>query len=120
MGGYFSILPAATYNVAERLGFNINETYYKNPSVEILYDEKGKPCMFIAKDISAGRYTFKSPDIYRIHTVFETNDVLIQIYNCIYAISSEINILSKPKRSIADCESIFDEIAGYITQFRRD
>lgn len=122
--GLVSSLPTKTYQIASYISSRtcpyktIREEYYRNPSVEIIY-ENDAPAIMIVKDIVVGRYVFKSDDIDKIHTVLETHDLLIETCKDIYVISSEVNIMSKPKRTLAECHDVLQEIAGFTTQFSK-
>lgn len=117
-------IPTKTYQVATSISQKhtpykpINDAYYRNPSLEILYD-KDIPTLMIGKDVTSGKYILETREIENIHKVSETHDILIETDREVYIVSSEVNVMSKPKRHISECEEIRREIAGFTTQFTK-
>lgn len=122
--GIMLSIPTKTYQVATSIiqrgtpHKSIDDTYYRNPSLEILYNAD-IPTIMIGKDIISGKYVLESSEIQNIHKVSETHDMLVETERIVYIIAAEVNITSKPKRSVIECEEIRREIAGFTTQFSK-
>ena len=120
MGGALSI-STESWQVANKIlagnkEKSINSSHYKNSTCEILYTDD-KPLKLIAKDPPYSRYTFSSSAILGIHRVSGTHDIIIDTDKTIYIISSECDILNKPKKSADEIDSILKELESFSTGY---